>query len=123
VASEGSAEQNRDLTNKKSDIRHPWSDERATNREVQNPSKAMAVDPAGVRGRRSNLPGEVCVMFRSRKLRAPRGALTVAQKSADGIVGQDVGKASEALQRRKGGATDRAEPERGPKARTIGSGK
>ena len=35
------------------------------------------------------------------ELRAPRGALTVAQKSADGIVGQDVGKASEALQRRK----------------------
>ena len=35
------------------------------------------------------------------ELRAPRGALTVAQKSADGIVGQDVGKASEALQSRK----------------------
>src|SRR5437762_14085914 len=35
------------------------------------------------------------------ELRAPRGALTVAQESADGIVGQDVGKASEALQCRK----------------------
>jgi hypothetical protein len=35
------------------------------------------------------------------ELRASRGVLTVAQKSADGIVGHDVGKASEALQRRK----------------------
>jgi hypothetical protein len=31
----------------------------------------------------------------------------VAQKSADGIIGQAVGKASEALQKPKGGATDR----------------
>src|SRR6516162_9169007 len=35
------------------------------------------------------------------ELRTPRGALTVAQESADGIVGQNVGKASEALQGRK----------------------
>ena len=35
------------------------------------------------------------------ELRTPRGALTVAQESAAGIVGQNVGKASEALQGRK----------------------
>ena len=34
-------------------------------------------------------------------LREPQGDLTAAQKSAEGIVGQAVGKASEALQRRK----------------------
>ena len=62
---------------------------------------AKAVDPAGVRGRRSNLPGEVCVVFRVSELGKPRGDPTAAQKSADGIVGQAVGKASEALQSRK----------------------
>src|SRR5437588_12758826 len=36
-----------------------------------------------------------------RRLRRPRGPLTAVQKSADGIVGQAVGKASEALQSRK----------------------
>ena len=34
-------------------------------------------------------------------LRLSQGDLTAAQKSADGIVGPDVGKAREALQRRK----------------------
>src|SRR6516225_4192445 len=57
----------------KLDMRHRWLDERATNREVHNPSKAMAVDPAGVRQRRSNLPGEVCVVFRVSELGKPRG--------------------------------------------------
>jgi hypothetical protein len=42
-----------------------------------------------------------------RRLRPLRGGLTAAQKSADGVVGHDVGKASEALQQPKGGATDR----------------
>ena len=37
----------------------------------------------------------------ARRLRRPRGHLTAAQKSAEGIVGQAVGKASEALQGRK----------------------
>jgi hypothetical protein len=41
-------------------------------------------------------------VFRARsELRKPRGDPTAAQKSADGVVGQDVGKASEALQSRK----------------------
>jgi hypothetical protein len=34
-------------------------------------------------------------------LGVPQGALTVAQKSADGVVGHDVGTANEALRRRK----------------------
>ena len=34
-------------------------------------------------------------------LRPPQGGLTAAQKSAEGVVGQAVGKASEALQGRK----------------------
>jgi hypothetical protein len=36
------------------------------------------------------------------RLRPSKGGLTAEQKSAEGVVGQDVGKAREALQRRKG---------------------
>ncbi len=36
-----------------------------------------------------------------RRLSLPRGRLTVGQKSAEGIVGHDVGEAHEALQCRK----------------------
>ena len=42
-----------------------------------------------------------------RRLRAPGGGLTAEQKSAEGVVGHVVGKASEALQCRKAEATDR----------------
>src|ERR1035438_1060159 len=48
--------------------------------------------------------------------------LTAEQKSAEGIVGHDVGKASEALRMPKGGATDRPSRERWLKARTRRSG-
>jgi hypothetical protein len=41
------------------------------------------------------------------RLRWPKGGLTAEQKSAEGIVGYVVGKASEALQRRKAESTDR----------------
>ena len=54
---------------------------------------AKAVDPAGVRGRRSNLPGEICVVFRVRNWGTARDP-TAAQKSAEGIIGHDVGKAN-----------------------------
>ena len=37
----------------------------------------------------------------SSELREPRGDLTAAQKSAEGVIGQAVGKANEALQGRK----------------------
>src|SRR5439155_26976442 len=60
------------------------------------PSSTRSVDPAIARGRRLNLPREICSMPRKR-LSEPRGALTVGQKSADGIVGFAVGEASEAL--------------------------
>ena len=35
------------------------------------------------------------------RLRRPRGNLTARQKSAEGVIGHVVGKANEALQRRK----------------------
>jgi hypothetical protein len=53
-----------------------------------------------------------------RRLRLSKGGLTAEQKSAEGIVGRDVGKASEALQKPKGGAMDRPSRKRWPKART-----
>jgi hypothetical protein len=60
------------------------------------PSRVRSVDSATVHRRRLNLPQEIC--FASlRRLRWPRGGLTTEQKSAEGIVGYAVGKASEAL--------------------------
>jgi hypothetical protein len=64
------------------------------------PSRVRYVDPATVHGRRLHLPQEICVAS-PRRLRPSGGGLTAAQKSADGIVGPDVGEAREALQRRK----------------------
>ena len=55
-----------------------------------------------------------------RRLRMPRGILTAGQKSAEGVLGHVVGKASEALRRRKVEATDRLSRERWLKARTRG---
>jgi hypothetical protein len=57
-----------------------------------------------------------------RRLRLSEGSLTAEQKSAEGILGHDVGKASEALRMPKGGAMDRPGRKRGPKARTRRSG-
>jgi hypothetical protein len=47
-----------------------------------------------------NLPREICSVSRER-LRLSRGSLTAGQKSAEGKLDHDVGKASEALQSRK----------------------
>ncbi len=47
-----------------------------------------------------------------RRLRRSRGSLTAGQKSAEGIVGHVVGKASEALRNRKVETTDRPSRER-----------
>ena len=55
-------------------------------------------------------------------LRLSKGGLTAEQKSAEGILGHDVGKASEALRKPKGGAMDRPSRKRWPKARTRRSG-
>ena len=45
-------------------------------------------------------PGDLSCVAATR-LREPRGDLTAGQKSAEGIVGYDVGRASEALKNRK----------------------
>ena len=81
------------------------------------PSKARSVDAATVHGRRLNLPQEICSVS-LRRLRLSKGSLTAEQKSAEGVVGHDVGKASEALRIPKGGAMDRPSRKRWPKART-----
>ena len=47
-----------------------------------------------------NLPQEICSVS-LRRLRLSKGGLTAGQKSAEGILGQAVGKASEALPSRK----------------------
>ena len=55
-------------------------------------------------------------------LRLSKGGLIAGQKSAEGILGHVVGKASEALRKPKGGAMDRPSRERWLKARTRRSG-
>jgi hypothetical protein len=57
--------------------------------------------PSTARRRLLSLPREICRVSPLRRLRRPRGPLTAGQKSAEGVVGQAVGKASEALQGRK----------------------
>ena len=47
-----------------------------------------------------------------RRLRLPKDSLTAEQKSAEGILGYAVGKASEALRSRKVELTDRPSRER-----------
>src|SRR5258705_4391947 len=83
------------------------------------PSKMRGVDPATVRRRRLNLPREICSVS-LRRLRLSRGSLTAEQKSAQGILGHVVGKASEALQSRKAESTARPSRKRWLKARTRG---
>src|SRR5450432_2804484 len=81
------------------------------------PSRVRSVDLAAVHGRRLSLPQEICSVSVN-GLRLSKGSLTAGQKSAEGVLGHDVGKASEALQKPKGGAMDRPSRERWPKART-----
>src|SRR5262249_16528797 len=81
------------------------------------PSRVQSVDSATVHRRRLRLPQEICAVSLGR-LRLSRGSLTAEQKSAEGVVGHDVGKVSEALRKPKGGAMDRPSRERWPKART-----
>ena len=64
------------------------------------PSRMRNVDSATVHRRRLNLPQEICSVS-LRRLRLPKGGLTAEQKSAEGILGYAVGKASEALRSRK----------------------
>src|SRR6202142_3473757 len=84
------------------------------------PSRVRSVDPAAVHRRQLSLPQEICSVS-LRRLRLSRGGLTAEQKSAEGIVGHDVGKASEALRMPKGGAMDRPSRERWLKAEREGA--
>src|SRR5271169_2071019 len=84
------------------------------------PSRVRSVDSATVHGRRLRLPQEICSVSLLR-LRQPRGGLTAGQKSAEGVVGHVVGKANEALRRRKVESTDRPNRKRWLKARTRGA--
>jgi hypothetical protein len=100
VASEGSVEQNRDLTNRK---RTRGISGRTSGRLI---TKSISIKDQGCRSDRGagkaielTWGGLRCVP--SSELGEPRGDPTAAQKSADGIVGQAVGKASDALQGRK----------------------
>ena len=61
--------------------------------------------------RQLNLPQEICFVS-LRRLRLSKDSLTAEQKSAEGILGYAVGKASEALQNRKVELTDRPSRER-----------
>jgi hypothetical protein len=61
------------------------------------PSRVRSVDPAAVHRRRLSLPQEICSVS-LRRLRLSKGVLTAEQKSAEGKVGYDVGKVSEALE-------------------------
>src|SRR3954464_6395008 len=65
------------------------------------PSRAQSVDLAVVHRRRLSLPREICFVSPIKRLRWPRDRLTARQKSAEGVVGPAVGRASEALQGRK----------------------
>ena len=100
MASEGSVEQTRDLTNRKRISGIPG---RTNGRLI---TKSVSIKDQGCRsGRRAGKAIELTWGGLRRvpisELREPRGDLTAAQESADGVVGQAVGKASEALQGRK----------------------
>jgi hypothetical protein len=100
VASEGSAEQNRDLTNRK---RIRGISGRTSGRLI---TKSISIKDQGCRsdraaGKAIELTWGGLRRVPNSELRASRGDLTAAQESADGIVGQAVGEASEALQGRK----------------------
>src|SRR5580693_3838189 len=85
------------------------------------PSKMRSVDPAAVHRRRLSLPQEICSVS-LRRLRLSKDGLTAVQRSAEGILGDVVGKASEALRNRKAESTDRPSRKRWLKARTRGEG-
>ena len=64
-------------------------------------------------------PGDLSCVVATR-LREPKGDLTAGQKSAEGVLGYVVGRASEALRCRKAESTDRPRRKRWLKARTRG---
>ena len=98
--SEGSAKQRCEPMNKNR-IRGASAGRAGNVSRSPYPSTARGVDPAVVAPKAIELtPGDLPRVV-SGRLSRPRGRLTAGQKSADGIVGHDVGNASEALQSRK----------------------
>jgi hypothetical protein len=100
VASEGSVEQTRDLTNRK---RIRGISGRTSGQRV---AKSISIKGQGCRsdrgaGKAIELTWGGLRRVPISELREPRGDLTAAQESAEGVLGQAVGKASEALQGRK----------------------
>jgi hypothetical protein len=96
VASEGSAEQNRGLTNRNWISGNPG---RTSGRLI---TKSISIKDQGCRsgrdaGKAIELTWGGLRHVPISELRTPRGDLTAAQESAEGIVGRVVGKASEAL--------------------------
>lgn len=100
MSSEGSAEQSRDLTNRNRIGGIPG---RTSGQRI---AKSTSINGQGCRsGRCAGKAIELTWGGLRRvpilELGEPQGDLTAAQESAEGIVGQAVGKASEALQSRK----------------------
>ena len=128
MGSEGSVEQHRDLTNRNRISGIPG---RTSGRLI---AKSISIKGQGCRsGRRAGKAIELTWGGLRRvpisELREPQGGLTAAQESAEGVVGQAVGKASEALQGRKAeqqigrAGNDGRRPERlGVASRTGDSG-
>ena len=128
MASEGSVEQNRGLTNRN---RISGISGRTSGLLI---AKSISIKGQGCRsgrgaGKAIELTWGGLRRVPSSELGKPRGDPTAAQKSADGIVGQAVGKASEALQGRKAeqqigrAGNDGRRPERlGVASRTGDSG-
>ena len=125
AGSEGSAEQRCEPMDKNR-IRGASAGRAGNVSRSPDPSRMRSVDPAVVHRRRLSLPREICRVSPLRRLRRPRGRLTAGQKSAEGVVGQAVGKASEALQGRKvekqigGAGNDGRRPERSREASRTG---
>lgn len=97
MASEGSVEQNRDLTNR--------NRIRGILGRTSGPLTAKSISIKGQGCRSGRCAGKATELtwgglhrVPSSELREPQGDLIAVQESAEGIVGHDVGKASEALQ-------------------------
>lgn len=100
MTSEGSVKQNRDLTNRNRIRGIPG---RTSGLLI---AKSISIKGRGCRsgrcaGKAIELTWGGLRRVPSSELREPRGDLTAAQESAEGVVDQAVGKASEALQGRK----------------------
>ena len=100
MASEGRVEQNRDLTDRNRIRGIPG---RTSGQRI---AKSTSIKDQGCRsgrcaGKAIELTWGGLRHVPISELREPQGDLTVTQESADGVVGDAVGKASEALQGRK----------------------